>query len=239
MFCKRSALMLASGALLLMSALPASAVTIFSDNFNRAPSDTVGNGWEEYNAQANDVAIVNNSGTNCTGDNSPSGCNNQLRLRDQNGLNGTVDAGVAQIGSLSTTGYQDIMLGLDFKRLSSNSSGNDLFRIQWKLSSDSVWDPTNTIYEHGLGSDASSYVPVLLALGPTADNAAGIDIRIYVNLWPTSGTDEGAIVDNVVLSGNLIPPIGEVPLPGSLPLLLSGLAGASLIVRKRRRRLST
>ena len=220
MFGKHGNLLLISGALLLMSALPASATTvdIFTDNFNRGNSDTVGNGWTEYDHNAADVAIHNN----------------QLRLRDSRS-NTTIDAGVAQLGGLDATGLQDIMLSFDFKRNDNTSESSDKINVEWKLSTDAVW---TLLFQHGLGNGASNYASVSKALGASADNASGILIRLSTNVTDNAnGNTEGALVDNVVLSGTVTETTTTVPLPAGLPLLLSGLVGAGLIGRKRKARL--
>ena len=73
----------------------ASAMTIFSDDFNRANSNNVGNGWSEIEDDNNDVAIVNNT----------------LRLRDSRFL-ASPDAAVTR--SIDTSGFTSIFVDFDW-----------------------------------------------------------------------------------------------------------------------------
>jgi hypothetical protein len=91
----------------------ASAVTIFSDDFNRAISDTVGNSWTETEGASSSVSIVHVTGA--TGD-------NQLKLQGSLGNNTDLDAAVAQLAGLSTASLQNITLSFDFLGLNTGSS---------------------------------------------------------------------------------------------------------------------
>jgi hypothetical protein len=88
-------------ALLLSSVGSGSAVTIFSDDFNRSISDTVGNLWTETESAPSSVSIVHVTGA--AGD-------NQLKLQGSLGNNTDLDAAVAQLAGLSSAGLQNLSL---------------------------------------------------------------------------------------------------------------------------------
>ena len=67
-----------------------------------------------------------------------------------------------------------------------------------------------------------------LLLGGTAANQANIQIRFRTNV---SQSGEGALVDNVVVSGNAI--TAPVPEPITLSLFGAGLVGAAAARRRR------
>ena len=84
----------------------ASAMIIFSDDFNRSNSNNVGNGWSEIEDDSNDVAIVNNV----------------LQLRDNRF--GT-DAAVTR--TMDTTGFSSIFIDFDWAASYNTESSDELF----------------------------------------------------------------------------------------------------------------
>jgi hypothetical protein len=143
--------MLAAAALLWCSG-SASAVTIFSDNFNRSESDTVGNGWVETQNDDNDVAIREN----------------QLRLRD------TSPNAVATHLTISTVNYTGVSFAFDWSRESAGFP--DTLFAEWKPTAAGTWLTLATI--DSPYNDAS---PLTFLLGASAANTS-IDIRFRTSL---------------------------------------------------------
>jgi hypothetical protein len=196
----------------LWTASPASAAQIFSDNFNRSNNNTVGNNWSEIEDSNHDVSIVSN----------------RLMLEDEGG-NQFIDAAATQL-SISTLGYQNITLSFDWAALT-DSDSSDLLIAEWRIGS-GVWNTatggTNlaTLGLGGNGSFTGSGTLDLIGAG----NQSNIQFRFRTNV---SDHDEGAYVDNVVLSGTAISTT-PVPEPASLTLFGSGLLGFGALIRRRR-----
>jgi hypothetical protein len=196
----------------LWTASPASAAQIFSDNFNRSNNNTVGNNWSEIEDSNHDVSIVSN----------------RLMLEDEGG-NQFIDAAATQL-SISTLGYQNITLSFDWAALT-DSDSSDLLIAEWRIGS-GVWNTatggTNlaTLGLGGNGSFTGSGTLDLIGAG----NQSNIQFRFRTNV---SDHDEGAYVDNVVLSGTAISTT-PVPEPASLTLFGSGLLGLGAMIRRRR-----
>jgi hypothetical protein len=102
---------LASLGLIAAAAGPAQAVPIFSDDFTRADSLTVGNGWTEVEASTDAIAIV--SGEMAIG-------KNQDPISTQ--------------FLISTVGFEDIEFSYDWR--SSGAESPDILTVSW--SSDGV-----------------------------------------------------------------------------------------------------
>lgn len=196
----------------LWTASPASAAQIFSDNFNRSNNNTVGNNWSEIEDSNHDVSIVSN----------------RLMLEDEGG-NQFIDAAATQL-SISTLGYQNITLSFDWAALT-DSDSSDLLIAEWRIGS-GAWNTatggTNlaTLGLGGNGSFTGSGTLDLIGAG----NQSNIQFRFRTNV---SDHDEGAYVDNVVLSGTAISTT-PVPEPASLTLFGSGLLGLGAMIRRRR-----
>ena len=188
-------------------ASPASAAIIFQDNFNRANSDTVGNGWVELEDDSNDVRVKNST----------------LRLRDT--LSGEPDAAASQLGGLSSLGIFNITLSYDWARLNDESENSDKLHVEWKLTTDSSW---NNLATHSLGG-GSSLKSETVSLGSGAENVNNLQIRFWTDV---STSKEGAKIDNVVLSGNYV--YVAVPEPGTLVLFGLGILGIGYLGWRRR-----
>ncbi|MEO1202701.1 MAG: PEP-CTERM sorting domain-containing protein [Pseudomonadota bacterium] len=171
----------------------AQAAIIFSDDFNRTNSNTVGNGWTELEDDANDVAIRNG----------------RLRLRDT--LPGNPDA--ASTNAISTLGFTDIMLSFDWAA-SSNTESSDDFYVDWSTDNANF---TN-LFSTGLGGSGFESV----SLGPLAGLGGNdpIYLRFWIDV---STSTETVRIDNVVLSGTRIGGPSRVSEPATLLLLGLGL----------------
>lgn len=171
----------------------AQAAIIFSDDFNRANNNTVGNGWTELEDDANDVAIRNG----------------RLRLRDT--LPGNPDA--ASTNAISTLGFTDIFLSFDWAA-SSNTESSDDFYVDWSTDNANF---TN-LFSTGLGGSGFESV----SLGPLAGLGGNdpIYLRFWIDV---STSSETVRIDNVVLSGTRIGGPSRVSEPATLLLLGLGL----------------
>src|SRR5690242_19620315 len=118
---------LAAMSLAVAAVQPAFAVTVFSDDFNRAVSTTVGNGWTETETAAAAVSIVHVTGA--SGD-------NQLQLLGSAGNNTTIDELVAQL-SINAAGFNTLALSFDSLSLVSNSGAT--LQAEWKLHTSATW----------------------------------------------------------------------------------------------------
>ncbi len=165
----------------------ASASTIFSDDFNRANSNTVGNGWTEFERNSNDVAIANN----------------RLRLRDYlPGGNGVPDAIVLQ--GISLAGFENIWLDFDWAASRNTEPADDLY-VSWDLNDDN-W---TTAWSQSLGG--SGLASVSLDFLGAVDNQTDFRLRFWTDV---SQHSESAFIDNVVLRGDAIPEPATIMLLG-------------------------
>jgi len=201
-------------AALLWGAGSASAVTIFTDNFNRADNDTVGNGWIEHNDSANDVAIRDN----------------QLRIRDQ--ASTAPDAAIAQGTILITTGFTGLQVSFDYRRMQddgdgvSNEAGDNLL-VSWAPSGTSItgtgWTTAATLFSNSDSFVSTGLINLVGALGE-------IDVRLHTVV---NNDDEGYMVDNFSVFGT--PGASAVPLPPAVLLFGTALVGMGLLGRRRKK----
>jgi uncharacterized protein (TIGR03382 family) len=127
--------------------------------------------------------------------------------------------------SAPTTGYEDIMIGWDQTR---SSTGPADFLLEYSLNG-STWTALGAAYSVGTTTWSSGTPQPASAFGPIA-GPASLDDQALVYFRMTSqiaGSSTGGTnrIDNVVISGTVI------PAPATLALM--GLAG--LVVGRRRR----
>jgi hypothetical protein len=200
----------------MVAGMPATAATIFNDDFNRnvssstATFNTVGNGWVELQNDSNDVALFWD-GTAHRG---------VLRLRDE--LSGNPDAAATQL-AIDTTGMNGIQLVFDWKPLSASSSDDKLFAAYCVGSSCSNW--TN-LPESGLGGSDWTVNQTFDLTG--AGNSSQLKIRFWTDV---SDSDEGALIDNVRVLGTAVSPVPE---PEIYAMLAAGLGLMGFVARRRR-----
>ncbi|TYK64970.1 PEP-CTERM sorting domain-containing protein [Colwellia echini] len=200
---------IATAAALTLFCASASATIIFEDDFNRADSNTVGNGWSTIEDDNNDVAIVNGA----------------LRLRDFIWF--SVDAEAAHANS--TESFKDIYIDFSWDELGPSDS-NDTLSLSWS-NNGTNW---NNLWTTGLGG-SQGFESVSVGAITGADDLSTFTFRFSTDVTDfLSGNFEGALIDNVVLRGTaLAVPAVSVPEPLSIALLGLGLAGIGLSRRKK------
>ena len=196
-------------ALVLGTALSAPAATIFSDDFERPVSNTVGAGWTEVESDAADVALVVRSSGG-----------QQLQLRDDDPL-----ALASQLGGFSTLGYSDITLSYEWAPTNNTESGDFLW-VEWRNGVAGSW--TKVAHHELIGPAAHNSASWNVA------GAGGLDdfefrLRVAVN-----ANNEGAFVDNLLLSGTRVDAaVAAVAEPGSLALAGIGLCLLAFLARRK------
>ncbi len=125
----------------------------FTDDFNRADSSTVGNGWVEVENQTTDCAIVSN----------------QCQIQDQGPL------GQITQSNINTAGLSSITFSYDWRDDGTTEAG-DLLISEWKLSSSGTW---NTLGSHTLTQP--TLVNASFNLPAAAENTS-IDIRFRITV---------------------------------------------------------
>jgi len=186
----------------------ASAITVYAEDFDRANSNTVGNGWSELSNDDNDVRVLSG----------------HLFLRDN--LPGEPDA-AAVSSVIDLTGLHAATLSFDWIS-SFRNEVNDVLNVAW--TANRAASSTDLIEWTSLGqfsANGSGRFSELLSFG-----AGASDQLIRLMFWTdvsddAEGTNEGFWVDNIN--------VAAVPLPAGAPLLLAGLAGLGLTRRRRDR----
>jgi hypothetical protein len=174
-----------TAAVLLWSAGSVSAATIFFDDFNRANSNTVGNGWQEVGGNAGAISINNN----------------QLLFSASDTLTATEG-----IQTLSTIGLANITLEYDWQGASTD--GAETLKSYWSS------DGTNftLLGTHALFPTAA-LSHATFNLGGTAANQADITIRF--EFVGNDGNDAARIDNVSLTGAAAVPgPIVGAGVPG-------------------------
>lgn len=216
----KAGLMTAVAALTMCVSGGAFAATIFEDDFGVGNSYNV-EGWDELESSAGEV--VQNNG----------------RLRLRGNMAGSPDAAVASI-DISTVGYENVSVSFDWQSRYANEE-DDYLNFAWSVGSmPSMSDPSQ--WNIGIGSLADGGTDLHSAsvnLGSLAANTT-LYVMFYTDVSEDAeGAKEGFLIDNFVVSGDLIAnnnnpnnSIAPVPLPAGLPLL-AGALGIAGFVRGR------
>ena len=157
-------------------AAPASAVVIFSDNFNRA--NNINSGWTETEEDSPDVGVYGN----------------RLRLRD-----GGPPQGAAEQLGLSTAGYENITLSFTWEGINTENFENFLMI---EFDTGSGYQALNGFFLGGVpilnGFDQTA---TAIDLDLAADNPGTFALRFLLD----ANNNNQVRIDNVVLEGDLIP----------------------------------
>lgn len=184
----------------------AAATTIYAEDFDRANSDTLGNGWAELSSSGNDVRV--RSGV--------------LHLRDSRAGDPDAAAGSTVIDAL---GRNNVTLSFDWRAMHNNET-DDVLNVAWAAGRPpAISSPGDWTVLGQFSADGNSIFSEVLSLGAAANNQL-INLLFWTDVSEGSeGRFEGFHIDNIAVSA--------VPLPAGAPLLLAGLAGLGLARRRR------
>lgn len=246
-----------AGVLVVAGTLSAQAAPVLIDDFNRATGgyyqtgpNTVaapGKNWVELEAQDSDVAILRY----------PSPSNGVLQLRDYR--SGLPDAQATLYGVVIPD--ELINITISYQYLGHDTDANDLLYVQWKRDGESTW---TTVGTHALSSSnfqtASFALPddvTKIDLRFWTDVTDTISVQekdqqvcvawrygrckeykwTYKTVQKPASHDQTAKIDNIYYSGDIRDPAPEpTPIPGALPLFMSGAAVFGGLVYRRKRK---
>lgn len=200
----------ALSAAMMFWASSASAVTIFSDDFE---SGNLSNWAVSANSPTTVTNVADNGGR-------------VMSFSQGDGLN--PDATTTATTSIpNTSAYTNLSLSLQWWADGDNEA-NDTLLVQWAVAGSGSWNTIATLSIEGGGGYFSTGP---LAINTVPSPGTDIDLRLAVNM---SQTDERFRVDNIALSGdNVLPTPG--PLVGAgLPGLVGAFLGFVAFMRRRR-----
>jgi hypothetical protein len=184
------------------------AALIWSDEFSRSSSNSVGNGWTEIEDDSNDVGIV---------------FNNYLLLRDR-----TPSAAAYQSG-ISTVGYENITVEFRWRPWDSDAADTLSFVYQ----AQPVLDWTLGFITD-LGISPETYQTASFALDLAAGNTETLDIGFILN---ATYKKDAAKIDYVRIYGDEMTGGGgnSIPEPSGIALFGLGIVGLGFAARRRSR----
>jgi hypothetical protein len=200
----------------------------------------------ELEAQSSDVAIIRY----------PNPSNGVLQLRDYR--SGLPDAQATLYGVVIPDELINITIGYQY--LGHDTDANDLLYVQWKRDGESTW---TTAAVHALSSSnfqsASFALPddvtkIDLRFWTDVTDTVSVQekdkqvcvkykngyckeyVWTYKTVQKPASHDQAAKIDNIYFNGDIRDPgPGETPIPGALPLFMSGAAMLGGLVYRRRR----
>ncbi|BBE35698.1 PEP-CTERM sorting domain-containing protein [Sphingosinicella microcystinivorans] len=211
---------------LLAGATAASAATLFQDNFNRGVGSFVGNGWVENHTSEVDLF------TRGYGD-------QVMRLKENPAGEVT-----ATQNDIDLTGYENIVLWFDYKPW--ETEAGDILEVYfgdlvYSVSLDGAWNWTNV----SLALDVKDVAGLdLIFKLVSKDNSYSYsectktDRWGRCTKWKTHSWDDyedWVKIDNVLITGDLIPPPPPIDTPEPAALALFGLGLAGLRAARRRK----
>ncbi len=201
------AIAILSATLCLATTSAAAATVIFEDTFDRPLSDTVGNGWSEFESDADRVGI-----------------NSEGRLRLRGVMDGIPDA-AAGSPIIDATGYTNITVSFAWRIRTSNDA-QDLLHLSFAQTPlPSVSSLTGWIEVFADGADVTGDFEESVMLTGAANSSFGL------LFWTNEAVNpSGFTIREVTVTGDRI---AVVPVPAALPLLLFGL-GALVFARRRK-----
>lgn len=199
---------------LLTLSLTAQAELVFTDDFNRSKSKTVGNDWLEIERNKNDVKITKKE---------------EVLLRDRvKGSNGIDSAIVHKVEFPAS----ELTLSFDWKPLLASDQADSL-KVSWSTTGDTTQlDDWQTLFTASLGSNNKQWNTNEIIGSDQMIGLQGQD-SFYLMFWVDLGPQkkgrakEGVRLDNIQLS-NTAAIITPVPLPSTILFFVTGLAGLLL-----------
>lgn len=211
---------------LLAGATAANATTLFQDNFNRGVHGTVGNGWVE-----NHTSEVDLFGR---------GAGDQV-LRLKQTPAGEV---TATQNDIDLTGYENIVLSFQYKPW--ETEAGDVLEVYfgdlvYSVSLDSAWNWYNVSL--ALDVEDVAGLDLIFKLVSKNNSYSTVECTKYdrkgkCTKWKTKSWDDRedwVKIDNVLITGDLIPPPPPVDTPEPAALALFGLGLAGLGAARRRK----